>query len=93
MAYFIDRWQPWWGKNRRRTALASVAAVPVALAGVGTVPGAVIVASAVVAVLAQVGLLRSIATHVALRGAICLGLAALTVFALVDLTDDVRTLL
>ena len=93
MAYFIDRWQPWWAKNRRRTAIASLAVVPIFLAGVGIVPGAVIVATAVVAILAQAGALRSIATHVALRGAVCLGLAALTVFALVDLTDDVRTLL
>jgi len=93
MAYFIDRWQPWWAKNRRRTAVASVAVVPVALAGVGIVPGAVIVATAVVAVLAQVGALRIIATHVAVRGAVCLGLGALTVLALVNLSGDVRTLL
>jgi hypothetical protein len=93
MAYFIDRWQPWWAKNKRRTALASVAVVPVALAGVGIVPGVVIVAIAVVAVLAQVGALRIIATHVAVRGAVCLGLGALTVLALVDLSDTARTLL
>ena len=93
MAYFIDRWQPWWAKNRRKTAIASVAVVPVALAGVGIVPGAVIVATAVVAVLAQVGMLRRIATHVAVRGAVCVGLAALGVLALVDLSGDVRTLL
>jgi hypothetical protein len=93
MAYFIDRWQPWWAKNRRKTAIASVAVVPVVLAGVGIVPGAVIVAIAAVAVLAQVGALRSIATHVAVRGAVCLGLGALTLAAVVNLTDDVRTLL
>ncbi|MEO8697537.1 MAG: hypothetical protein ABI658_28815 [Acidimicrobiales bacterium] len=93
MAYFIDRWQPWWAENRRRTALASLAVVPIFLAGVGIVPGAVIVATAVVAILAQVGALHSLATHIALRGAVCLGLAALTGFALVDLTGDVRTLL
>lgn len=93
MAYFIDRWQPWWAKNRRRTAIASLAVVPIFLAGVGIVPGAVIVATAVVAILTQVGALRTIASHVALRGAVCLGLAGLTIFALVDLTDDVRTLM
>jgi hypothetical protein len=93
MAYFIDRWQPWWAKNRRKTAIASVAVAPVALAGVGIVPGAVIVATAVIAVLAQVGMVRSIVTHVAVRGAVCLGLGALTVLALVDLSGDVRTLL
>jgi len=66
---------------------------PTALAGVGIVPGAVIVATAIVAVVAQVDVLRSIATHVALRAAVCVGLAGLIVLALADLTDDVRTLL
>jgi hypothetical protein len=93
MAYFIDRWQPWWAKNRRRTALASLAVVPIFLAGVGIVPGAVIAAIAVVAILAQVGALRSFARHVALRTAVCVGLAGLTALALVDLTGDVRALL
>ena len=93
MAYFIDRWQPWWGQNRRKTAIASLAIVPVTLAGVGIVPGAVIVAIAVVAVLAQVDLLRRIATHVAVRGAICLGLGVLTIAAAVDLSGDMRALL
>jgi hypothetical protein len=93
MAYFIDRWQPWWARDRRRTAIASVAVVPIFLAGVGIVPGAVIVAAALAAILSQVGLLRTAARHVAIRAAVCLGLAALTAFALVDLTGDVRTLL
>jgi hypothetical protein len=93
MAYFIDRWQPWWAKNRRRTAVASLAVVPIFLAGVGIVPGAVIAAIAVVAILAQVGALRSFARHVALRTAVCVGLAGLTALALVDLTGDVRALL
>jgi len=72
---------------------ASLAIVPVTLAGVGIVPGAVIVAIAVVAVLAQVDLLRRIATHVAVRGAICLGLGALAIAAVVDLSGDMRALL
>ena len=66
MAYFIDRWQPWWARDRRKTAIASVAVVPVFLAGVGIVPGAVIVAVALVAILSQVGSLRTVARHVAI---------------------------
>ena len=93
MAYFIDRWQPWWARDRRTTALASLAVVPICLAGVGIVPGAVIVAAALATILSQVGLLRTMANHVAIRAAVCLGLAALTAFALIDLTSDVRTLL
>jgi len=93
MAYFIDRWQPWWAENRRRTAIASLAVVPIFLAGVGIVPGVVIAATAVVAILTQVGALRSIARHVALRVAVCVGLAGLTVLGLADLTGDVRALL
>ena len=93
MSYFIDHWEPWWARDRRKTAIASLALLPVVLAGVGIVPGVVIVTTAVVARLAQVGALRSIAGHVALRGAVWLALAALTVVAVVDLTDDVRTLL
>jgi hypothetical protein len=93
MAYFIDRWEPWWIVHRRRTVVASLAAVPLILASVGIVLGVVIVACAVVAMLAQVDHLRTITKHVVLRAAVSLGLAALTVMGLVDLTDDVRDLL
>ncbi|HUP74976.1 MAG TPA: hypothetical protein VM282_18165 [Acidimicrobiales bacterium] len=93
MAYFIDCWQPWWARDRRKTAIASVAVVPIFLAGVGIVPGTVIVAVAIIAILSQVGTLRTVARHVAIRAAVCLGLAALTAFELVDLTGDVRTLM
>ena len=93
MAYFIDRWQPWWARDRRKTAIASVAAAPGVIAGVGILPGAVIVGVALIAILSQVGILRTVARHVAIRAAVCLGFVALTAFALVDLTDDVRTLL
>ena len=93
MAYFIDRWEPWWIVDRRSTVVASLAAVPLILASVGIVLGAVIVACAVVAMLAQVDHLRTITKHVVLRATVSLGLAALTVMGLVDLTDDVRDLL
>ena len=89
----IDRWEPWWTTDRRKTAVATIAAVPVILIGIGIVPGAIFVVTAVVAILAQVERLRRVAAHVALRGAVCLALATVTVVALVDLTGDVATLL
>jgi len=92
-AYFIERWEPWWAKDRHKTAIASLAVVPVVVAGVGVVPGTVIAAIAVTALLAQIGRLRTFAGHVVLRGAVLVGLAVVTVIALVHLTDDVRTLL
>jgi hypothetical protein len=93
MAYFIDRWDPWWITNRRRTAIASIGIVPVILIGVGLIPVAVIVAAALVALVAQIGVLHRAALHVAVRGAVCLGLAALTTVAIIDLSSDVTTLL
>jgi hypothetical protein len=93
MAYLIDRWEPWWVTDRRKTAAASLATVPIILVGVGLVPGLVIVCTAGVAVLAQVTPLRRAVEHVALRIAVCAGLSILTVIALVDLGDDVRALL
>ena len=58
MVYLIDRWEPWWVTDRRRTAAGSLATVPIILVGVGIVPGVVIVLTAGVALLAQVARLR-----------------------------------
>jgi hypothetical protein len=93
MAYLVDRWDPWWTKNWRRTAIASIAILPVAIGGIGIVVGLVIVAAAVIASVTQIRVLHRVARHVVLRGAVCLGLAALTTVAIVDLSGDVTTLL
>lgn len=93
MAYLIDRWEPWWARDRRRTAIASLWALPASIGGVGIVAGVAIVASAGAALISRIGLLRRAGAQLVLRGVVCIGVGALTVFALADLTDDVRTLL
>jgi hypothetical protein len=63
------------------------------LIGLAIGVAAVIAASAVVASLAQISVVRRGAAHVAVRAAVWLALAGFTLVALVDLSDDVTTLL
>jgi hypothetical protein len=90
-AYLIDRWEPWWTTNRRGTVLASIPMLPLIGLAIGVV--AVIAATAVVASLAQISVVRRGAEHVAVRAAVWLALAGVTLVALVDLSDDATTLL
>jgi hypothetical protein len=92
MAYLIDRWEPWWAKDRKRTAVASLFALPASIVGLGVVPGAAIVAAAAAALGSHIGLLRRVRTQLVLRVAVCLVLVAFTAIAIADLADDVRTL-
>ena len=92
MAYLVDRWEPWWGKDRKRTIVASLFVLPASVAGVGLVPCAAIIAAAIATLGSQIGWLRRDHTQFVLRVVVCLGLCALTAIAIADLTDDVRTL-
>lgn len=93
MAYLVDRWEPWWGKDRTRTAVASLFALPASMAGIGIVPGAAIVVAAVAAFGLQLRLVHRVNTQLVLRVSVCLVFVALTSIAIVNLTGDVRDLM
>lgn len=92
MAWFVDRWGRWWIRDRRRTAFASLWALPAAIAGVAFVPGTVLVVAVAVAFASRFDTVKRAAGHVAFRAAVCVGLALLALVGIADLSGDIAEL-
>jgi hypothetical protein len=92
MAWLMDRWERWWIADRRRTAVASLFALPGAIAGIGMLIAAVLVVGAAVAFTSQRASLQRVTQHVALRAAVCIGLTMLAMIGVRDLAGDIAEL-